>query len=240
MTSLVSHGVRFPPLCGGGPTCWPSSSVTQPDSPVVRGWTVGGLGHGVDRDVFPRCAGVDRRPSCAAWRVCVFPRRAGVDRRHGRPRPHSGGFPPACGGGPRYAIWSASNRKFSPGVRGWTVPSASVNEHTAVFPRRTGVDRTRRRGGSCTASISPVVRGWTVGTGLDGVRFAVSPGVRGWTAMAHIVTSPGEVFPRCAGVDRGRLSISTRLPRFPPLCGGGPQTPPVIQIACWYSRGVRG
>ena len=138
MTSLVSHGVRFPPVCGGGPTCWPSSSVTQPDSPVVRGWT----------DVMPSLGGI----------VQVFPRRAGVDRSGGSNPLLNSGFPPACGGGPVSWLtvhhehefspacgggpisFSASRfvASFSPGVRGWTVRVHAVEDRPACFPPACG------------------------------------------------------------------------------------------------------
>jgi len=50
----------------------------------------------------------------------VFPRCAGVDRVDSGSRPFSARFPPVRGGGPLATDQGAVLAAFSPGARGWT------------------------------------------------------------------------------------------------------------------------
>jgi hypothetical protein len=125
-------------VCGGGPRLASTMGFHASFSPGVRGWTEPDPGPAVIVDVFPRCAG--------------------VDRRDGSRRTPCRSFPPVCGGGPFGSMNCSMMSVFSPGVRGWTVGIVAEPVVIVVFPRCAGVDR--RRSLRCRFRLtSPPVRG---------------------------------------------------------------------------------
>ena len=195
-------GRWFPPLCGGGPSEWAKARRPRRVSPGVRGWIPGEIRIEFGKIGFPRCAGVDR------------------SRRWNQRRFQS--FPPVCGGGPPGAPAFLLTERFSPGVRGWTVIAGLGHDFAPVFPRRAGVDRSRKITTNLVESFPPACGGGPLFASAASGSDQFSPGVRGWTGVQDPGWPGGCVFPRRAGVDRTPLRRSRPPWRFPPAYGSGP------------------
>jgi len=240
MSAAACAGGRFPPVRGGGPYRKSEVGPVTKFSPGARGWT-GCHRRGHDRlPVFPRCAGVDRRP----W-------------------PWNGSsrcFPPVRGGGPKEDLLIRLGRRFSPGARGWTEDPIKESVISAVFPRCAGVDRAielrsdvewrfppvcgggpiEKNTADVTTRFLPACGGGPFALQWDRRRRQFSPGVRGWTEIWIDRQIVRGVFPRRAGVDRPGSPGRRHRGRFPPACGGGPKGWWRISLIGRFSPGVRG
>ena len=169
----------------------------------MRGWTSGDRQTAAVGDVFPCCAGVDRRlASCKVRRSHFPPVRGGGPGLTSRGCP-SQVFSPGARGWTVRTTPVAFGPSFSPGVRGWTVHGWAEDGNKFVFPRCPGVDRRCRYRARPSHRFPPVRGGGPSGRVTAKPKFVFSPGVRGWTDDGRRWMGSGELFPRCAGLDRG-------------------------------------
>ncbi len=189
-------------------------------SPHARGWTADGPAGALERDVFPACAGMDRRDH---W-TCTC--RRSVPRMRGD--------------GP--APWHPCGRALpcSPHARGWTGIRAGDLGVDRVFPACAGMDR--RIQAMISASIRvPRMRG-DGPSNERGYRddHSCSPHARGWTVEPELQRARNGVFPACAGMDRRSRPCTMLGCCVPRMRGDGPTSDLVSQGARLCSPHARG
>jgi len=116
----------------------------------------------------------------------------------------------------------------------------SAGVRPPVFPRCAGVDRTAWRSARRPPSFPPVRGGGPIDSTVAASSSTFSPGARGWTGRLRKEYEAGEVFPRCAGVDRDVALTPVVQVCFPPACGGGPRSTSWMTWRVCFSPGVRG
>jgi len=109
-----------------------------------------------------------------------------------------------------------------------------------LFPRRTGVDRSRRTPRTSRPAFPPAYGGGPPGVPLAAAVADFPPGVRGWTELVRAMTIHERLFPRRAGVDLHTAESFAGSRPFPPAYGGGPVIGFSKRWSSAFSPGARG
>ncbi len=132
------------------------------------------------------------------------------------------GVPRMRGDGPVGLILTDGLSECSPHARGWTAYHIGYFHEPSVFPACAGMDRSSAR---CSQRCARVPRMRGDGPSVRAFRRAgwrCSPHARGWTVFEGAVIDGCQVFPACAGMDRGRSRRTLNSRRVPRMRGDGP------------------
>ncbi len=164
--------------------------------------------------------GWSRPPPAPARTGGVVPARAGLvpspsTRWCSAPR-----GPRACGVGPPAYVDQRAQVRWSPRVRGWSLPAFADASGAIGGPRACGV-------GPSAAAAPPASTRW-------------SPRVRGWSRAALLGGEAAVVVPARAGLVPGRSSRRRPAASGPRACGVGPSTNSAASPVRAWSPRVRG
>ena len=191
-----------PRMRGDGPLAQFQGVDTYECSPHARGWTVLAVVADAGEAVFPACAGMDRSKRLIGRQSPCVPRMRGD--------------------GPTPMRDGESLVLCSPHARGWTGPRKVHGSSTIVFPACAGMDRADVVGRRKVCGV-PRMRGDgpLCRTGGPYHKWC-SPHARGWTDGGQRRDPALEVFPACAGMDRGSSRHRYAQMSVPRMRGDGP------------------
>ena len=197
-----TKSTRVPRTRGDGPRRARAAARETSGSPHTRGWT--------------------RASSSRRRAMRGFPAHAGMDPNRHDPAPGGDGVPRTRGDGPRAAMAEIGRRTGSPHTRGWTPAVGRGPRQGEGFPAHAGMDlrvmsvSRARRGVPRTRGDGP----WISATSSCPCRG--SPHTRGWTRRGVAAPARRRGFPAHAGMDPHRIVDFLSFPRVPRTRGDGP------------------